>query len=508
MKKGFLINDNNNNNSNKQHKKDIRASKQQQVTKEKITMSASPSSSMETVAKSNTAAAAAATAATANPETVFSKTKLNNANNNNDTTARSRIMNKHHSNNNNISNIINNNNNNISNNSNISNNNNINNTTNPTSDPVLPYMEIREEYDKNGKKIKAEALNVSHELRNLQRDLKYKKAQYQKKDAGETKSSSAIDDDDDDDDDDEEGMVQPTTNERSEIVNALLENLQPLDHGHFQQEQHKGNTNPNTNIHSISPPTLSPTPPPLLDEPKKSWKNYNDISTRLDELILLEGAADKSKVENNKSSKQLRGKGWAKGFFDTKKQKSKPKQKSTPSSSVKKVGKESHIPPVVGMNESSDAKSSSIHDSSNGSIIKPLSKPGNDNATTATTNTTAATDIDTDNNGKKVQFKTTHDVQEIPRIGTQSVSDLKNPTIQHKSRQINNDDFVQRETVPIGGVIERQHQQRQQHQHQHQHQQQRSTLMTSTTVQSIPQQQQQPQKKMSRFAQRRQQLKQ
>ena len=44
-------------------------------------------------------------------------------------------------------------------------------------------------------------------------------------------------------------------------------------------------------------------------------ERYDEISNRLEELVIMEENYEKNKVSNQKSSVQLQGKGWSKGFF-------------------------------------------------------------------------------------------------------------------------------------------------------------------------------------------------
>ena len=253
----------------------------------------------------------------------------------------------------------------------------------PSQSQILPYMEIKEEFDKDGNEVKAEAYNVSKELIQFQRQLKYKKEGLENIQNGEKNH----------------GMNE----EKSDIVNTLLDNL-PINDKDFDMNNQINDDNDDDTEHN-------------RDEGRniEMKKTFDDISSRLDQLILLEEEDEKKKKENIKSSKRLRGKGWAKGFLDK-------------SNSTAKQTKEM----------------------SNALVTKQQAK----NVT-----------VDTIHRNKRVQFTTKDEIQEIPRIGTKSLSSL-NPSNSSFGQFGNNNikevtspptQAVQRETVPIGGIVERKH---------------------------------------------------
>ena len=274
----------------------------------------------------------------------------------------------------------------------------------PPSAPILPFMEIREEIDRDGNEVKAEALNVSNELVNFQRELKEKKAVMNKEDNDKSK--------------------QDINQDRNEIVDALLENLpeqNDINHNEGGVESAAYNESTNNNI---------------KNKIQKRTKGYDEITSRLDRLILLEEEDAKKKAENAKSSKRLIGKGWAKGFFE-----------KSPSASTK---------PKV--RNKAEAR---VSDKNIESSIEEKHP-----------------------NKKTVRFKASNEVKEIPRIGNRSIAEAVIPT--GSKLHLSPQPIPKRETVSIGNIFERNQSQ-------------------SNNILQQPQTTAEPRKKLSKFAQRRQQ---
>lgn len=282
-------------------------------------------------------------------------------------------------------------------------------------EPILPFMDILEEYDESGNQVKAEALDVSKQLIDFQRKMK---GYYQN---DETKESF---------DSDTESVGE----------NSL--------------------TNTDFVDDDIDFNTAVPT----------KQQSYEEISARLDKLALLEAEEEIKKQHNMKSSRKLQGKGWSKGFLS-----------SNTSKTSHENHKKTHATNVI---VPSDAE-------------KVPSNP--------TVNKTD-TNISQDDRERKVQFSNNNQVKTIPRIGTKSIQSVMGST-----RQSQESDSVLRpqdieeiamknvvmspstetitsnkgtKPVSIGGVVERQN----------------VTSERNTTSEDT-----EP-KKLSRFAQRRQQM--
>jgi hypothetical protein len=127
---------------------------------------------------------------------------------------------------------------------------------------ILPFLEIREELDPYGNEIKAEAIDLTQELKELALNN-----QEQENENAET--------DKEEEDDEVEELV------------------------------------------------------PVATTSKPSVEQYASITSRLDQLALEEEAYDKNRAINQKSATKLQGSGWKKGFFDKPaKTNKKPKQKT------------------------------------------------------------------------------------------------------------------------------------------------------------------------------------
>lgn len=269
--------------------------------------------------------------------------------------------------------------------------------SNATASPILPFMEIREEFDKDGNEVKAEALNISNELVNFHRELK------------EKKEGLKIE------------LKSEKQNEKNEIVDALLNNLP--EKNNFEETTEKDTKKEERKL-------------------QKQTKNYDQISTRLDQLILLEEEDMKKKAENVKSSKRLRGKGWAKGFLDN-------------SASIKEK-------PNTRMKAKLESR-----------VERPLDEVKTSLPKTVPNNV--------ERGNKTVQFKSTNEVKEIPRIGNRSVVETIRPSINKTPVQ----SIQKRETHFIGNIVER------------------DQLRTAVQPRDNNSQQTEPRKKLSKFAQRR-----
>ncbi len=271
----------------------------------------------------------------------------------------------------------------------------------------LPFIEIREEFDMEGNEIKSEAVNMSKQLHDVRREI-----QSQKGGSGE----------------------------KNEIVDTLLESV-PQSVNVEEDEQATGTAEIDT---------------PFSNDPQNDVRPYQEISARLDELILLEEEEMKKKSINAKSSKRIQGKGWKKGFL------SKDRQVS------KKQNKPSAKKPIA--------------------VESSISNPAPSQV------------IDDPTRTKKVQFLPSNEVKEIPRIGTRSIESVKPPsqstppvhdmfhnTIQNRSTSQSRPS----KSIQLGNIIERSN----------------SNPTSDTGSRAGTDTSTEPKKKLSKFAQRRQEQK-
>ena len=179
---------------------------------------------------------------------------------------------------------------------------------------------------------------------------------------------------------------------------------------------------------------------------------YKEISARLDELIRIEEEAELNKKANRKSAKKLQGTGWKKGF---------------------------------------------LSNVSNGKT----SKKGFAVSSARVKQTPLEVTSKVPSREKKVQFQASHAVKEIPRIGTRSVkAPTQYPEIEELSSSLEQTVLSTTmqtrpsKSVSIGGVMEKNTL--------HQNSESGRRINTSTITSSV-----EPEKKLSRFAQRRQQQK-
>ena len=128
---------------------------------------------------------------------------------------------------------------------------------------------------------------------------------------------------------------------------------------------------------------------PAPTQTKVSDEEFAALSVRLDELARLEQEEETQKEENRKSAKQLRSKGWAKGFLNKQTSPTKPK------AAAAKRAEPSRVPPS--------------------NATPPVNH----------TETQAPNSNDT---GRAVGFMETDQVREIPRIGQRSVSEIQKPS--------------------------------------------------------------------------------
>lgn len=174
--------------------------------------------------------------------------------------------------------------------------------------PVLPYFEIREEYDKDGNEIVAEALNVSAQLKELQEVLNNEDQDEVNTSQRAAKVTARMENEDD------------KIKKRHEIIQALSSNLE------VRQEEIQHDTSVSTADGYCRKKEEDHGNMKSSCTDKKEI-DYEKISVRLKELTKLEEEDEQNKSMNSNSSKSLQGKGWAKGFFNEKNRRNTRKQK-------------------------------------------------------------------------------------------------------------------------------------------------------------------------------------
>ena len=212
----------------------------------------------------------------------------------------------------------------------------------------LPFIEIREELDKEGNEIKSEALDVSKELLSLHRTIHSKK---------------------------EESVAQNRP-EVAGIFDALA--------GSVPQSIDSSAAESDVDVVRESSTEVEAAASIADNSSDSEERPYEEISARLDTLILLEEKEEKEKSRNKKSSKKLQGR-WAKGFLSG--GTSEKKKRSQPKKSIEKPAAKGIIP-----------SKGSLHTS---------------------------TSINSSKNKKSVKFGS-DEIKEIPRIGTRSINGVIN----------------------------------------------------------------------------------
>lgn len=294
-------------------------------------------------------------------------------------------------------------------------------------EPILPFMEILEEYDSSGKQVKAEALDVSQQLMDFRRKIN-KIRMEEGKDMNASDASPSYN----------KGAVLDT------IMNSIPDDIET-----------------DSDQHDRTYRDVYPTRELKRDE-------LEDISARLDQLALLEEEEEKKKHNNMKSSKSIQGKGWNKGFLSNSANRTKPTN----------------------------------------NVVRSEVKNKDNSYDILRNDTNVSLDVDHE---KKVQFSNNTQVKEIPRIGNRSIQNVMGfqrqseiatniistqnlkqsimestrlsplPAVSDQGRLCN--------PVAINGVMERQN----------------GTSSTPSSEESNKTTENEP-KKLSRFAQRRQQM--
>ena len=234
-------------------------------------------------------------------------------------------------------------------------------TANDVALNALPYIEIREELDDTGNVITGQAVDVTKHLNYL--------SQQQQQPTQETKSVMS----------DEMETVQPKS--------LLSENVAKV-------TTSVDTTDDDSDILQIGLTTET------IPQQRVSDEQYDSISRRLEELMLLEERHEQKfntspvPISSRKASEQQssKNKGWAKGFLNQP-----TKKKSTPTMKQAPLQMNSDVPVQLSTNSSVDP----------GQAPSLLSKDH---------------DNDVGVSNKKVSFTGQDHVQEIPRIGQRSIA--------------------------------------------------------------------------------------
>jgi len=150
---------------------------------------------------------------------------------------------------------------------------------------ILPFFEIREEYDSSGQEVKAEAVNVANKMKALKDALRSQKA------------GNGGDGDD------------------AKQIRELIETIDigGGDGGARSSSSDMTGASPGDNYFDDEAMDDSD---PERQEPV-SDEQYNLLSARLDELAKIEEEAEKNKRQGQSSRQRLQGNSWGKGFLSS-----------------------------------------------------------------------------------------------------------------------------------------------------------------------------------------------
>lgn len=159
----------------------------------------------------------------------------------------------------------------------------------PVTQPSLPFFEIREEFDSDGREVKAEAVNVAKEMKALKDALRSHRD-------GQSKGANG--------------------GKEAKQICELIENLD-IDAGESEIPQDIDDSTFTSAVEVVESHVET-----ISDE------RYSSMSARLDELARLEEEAERNKNEGKNSRQRLQSKAWGKGFLSgSSKQAKKEKKK-------------------------------------------------------------------------------------------------------------------------------------------------------------------------------------
>lgn len=151
----------------------------------------------------------------------------------------------------------------------------------------------------------------------------------------------------------------------------------------------------------LEEPIEDDTPKPVSDQ------EFAALTARLDELARWEEEEEARKEQNRKHAKKLGSKGWAKGFLN-KQQPSKPEEAKAKAAALTQPDKSStkYVAQAVRVSGGAKFQVDSTRTSGGTRVASPSS--GNES-------------------GRSVGFKETDQIREIPRIGQRSVGEIQKP---------------------------------------------------------------------------------
>mmetsp|Transcript_5357 Transcript_5357/g.10250 ORF Transcript_5357/g.10250 Transcript_5357/m.10250 type:complete len:455 (-) Transcript_5357:56-1420(-) len=288
---------------------------------------------------------------------------------------------------------------------------------------ALSFIEIREEFDSEGREVKAEAVNVAKEMKALKDALR------SQRDSGSEGSNGG---------------------EEAKAIRELIENMDI----HANEDETVQGID-DDEVEALESQQRQQAEKPVSDE------KYSSLSARLDELARLEEEAERNKNEGKGSRQRLQGKAWGKGFLSN-------SEKGTGSKQAKK------------------SKKSSKKGGWNKGFLNAESKEENTSPEKAEPIDASTEEPDRE---KTVAFGE-NEVKEIPRIGQNSIKAAQKP---RSATRFDTASHAQERAAPIandlfaGVVTERQ----------------AETSGGVDIARPKQEQQQQPRKKLSRFAQQR-----
>mmetsp|Transcript_13040 Transcript_13040/g.18463 ORF Transcript_13040/g.18463 Transcript_13040/m.18463 type:complete len:380 (+) Transcript_13040:94-1233(+) len=236
----------------------------------------------------------------------------------------------------------------------------------------MGFFEIREEYDSQGREIKAEAIDVAKELKYLQK---------QSKNEGNA-----------------DNLLEGYSSKNKGISSSSWE-LEEEFHEEVEEKKTRANV---------------------------SDEDYAALSSRLEELALLEEQAKKQKKTNIKSSKKLQSKSWGKGFLDGPKKSKNNHNIEGGKNSIKKSSNDGGWGTGFLNNPKKSEKSIKK--------VSQVQRTVTDSSRSEAQSRNSANIMS--ESAKKVVFQQNDEIREIPRIGQRSAADLR-PQVPQKQSPIN-----------------------------------------------------------------------
>ena len=257
-----------------------------------------------------------------------------------------------------------------------------------SSEPALPFMEIREECDSRGNVVRSEVINMSNEMKRL--DASLKKAAMTSEDTDGEKQL---------------GELLAQTLKESEDSVTTCDDVAGTDYLASENEVVEQISDEFKSKHSTDA---------QFDEA------YKALCLRLEELERLEEEDEKSKLENAMSSKRLQSKGWGKGFLTSNTKRTSNKRYSS-AVQQRKYEDRSH-------NKNSDIKSNFVKGTKEKEKKSEMDKTGIDYGHVTSIPMAKSNSQMTPKKETRVSFSVENEIRQIPRIGQSKVPQRSFPT--------------------------------------------------------------------------------